>query len=70
MSKMKQLRENMIEREGEIQQLLTLALEARPAFYKMVVETPSMKTVRSLLRGITDDDDLILLVAGYLSTQK
>jgi hypothetical protein len=67
MGKMKTLRENILERDDEIQQLLTLAYEKRPAFYDMVINTPSIKTVTSLLRGITDDLDLILLVTGYLS---
>jgi len=69
MSKIKLLMENMAEREEEITQVLTLAKEARPAFYDMVSGTPSMKTVTSLLRGITADNDLILLVTGYLSSQ-
>jgi len=69
MSKIKRHLENIVEREADILQILTLAEEARPAFYKMVKETPSMRTVTSLLRGITTDQALILLVTGYLSTK-
>jgi len=53
MSKMKALLENIGEREEEIVQILVLAKEARPAFYNMVCETPSLITVTSLVRGIT-----------------
>lgn len=67
MSKMKTLMENMVEREGEIQTILNVCKEKRPVFYEMVIETPSIKTVTSLLRGITDDTEIILLVTGYLS---
>ncbi len=66
---MKALMENMIEREEEIQQVLSVACTKRPDFYSMVIQTPSMKTVTSLLRGITTDEQLILLVTGYLSSQ-
>ena len=66
---MKRLMEDMDERETEILAVLEQAKTKRPAFYEMVSETPSMKTVTSLLRGITDDKDLILLVTGYLSSQ-
>jgi len=69
MSKMKTLMENMVEREGEILAILEEAKTKRPAFYEMVSETPSMKTVTSLLRGITTDQTLILLVTGYFGTQ-
>jgi len=69
MSKMKRLMEDMVERETEITQVLSVAHTKRPAFYEMVEQTPSMKTVTSLLRGITDDQTLILLVTGYLSSQ-
>jgi len=69
MSKMKRLMEDMAEREEEITQVLALAHSKRPAFYEMVEATPSMKTVTSLLRGITTDQTLILLVTGYLSSQ-
>jgi len=69
MSKMKALLENIGEREEEIIQILVLAKETRPAFYDMVCETPSLITVTSLVRGITTDQTLILLVTGYLSTK-
>jgi len=69
MSKMKALLENIGEREEEIIQILVLAKETRPAFYGMVCETPSLITVTSLVRGITTDQTLILLVTGYLSTK-
>ena len=69
MSKMTRLMEDMVERENEITQALAEAQVKRPAFYEMVSATPSMKTVTSLLRGITTDNDLILLVTGYLSSQ-
>ena len=69
MSKIKRMLENISEREDEIIQILVLAKEARPAFYDMVKETPSMRTVTHLVRDITDDKTLILLVTGYLSSQ-
>lgn len=69
MSKMKTLLENIGEREDEIITILNVAKEKRPAFYEMVTETPSVKTVTSLLRGITDDMDIIVLVCGYLNYQ-
>ena len=61
--------EDMAERECEIFAVLEQAKKSRPTFYDMVCETPSMITVKSLLRGITDNNDLILLVTGYLSTK-
>jgi hypothetical protein len=70
MGKMKTLRENMFEREDEIETLLNVAKEKRPAFYDMVSATPSYKTCKSLLRGITDDDELILMVTQHMSDKK
>jgi len=69
MSKMKALMEQMGEREDEIVALLNAAKEKRPAFYDMVKVTPSYKTCKSLLRGFTDDDEMILMVSGYISYQ-
>lgn len=70
MSKMKRLMEQMSEREEELDSVLEQAETKRPEFFAMVIETPSMRTVTSLLRGITDDKDLILLVTGYLRAIK
>ena len=67
MAKMKRLMERICEHDVELDEILELAETKRPDFYAMVCETPSIRTVRSLLRGITDDKTMIELVSGYLS---
>lgn len=67
MAKMKRLMERICDRNDELDIILKQAETKRPEFYAMVRETPSMITVKSLLRGITDDLSIIELVAGYLN---
>jgi len=69
MSNIKRLMEDLMEREEEIQQVLKQANKERPAFYELVIKMPNKSTVGCLLRGITTDESLIRLVAGYLCTQ-
>ena len=67
MAKMKRLLEKICDRNVELDEILEIAETKRPDFYALVCETPSMRTVKSLLRGITDDESMIELVSGYLS---
>ena len=67
MAKMKRLLEQICDHNVELDEILEQAEIKRPGFYKMVCETPSTRTVRNLLRGITDDETMILLVSNYLS---
>lgn len=67
MAKMKRLLEQICDRNVELDVILEQAETKRPEFYAMVCITPSMRTVKSLLRGITDDESMIRLVTGYLN---
>ncbi len=67
MAKMKRLLEQICDRNVELDEVLKQAETKRPEFYAMVCITPSRCTVKSLLRGITDDETLIQLVSGYLN---
>ena len=67
MAKMKRLLEKICDRNVELDEILEIAETKRPEFYAMVRETPSMITVKNLLRGITDDLSIIQLVSGYLN---
>ena len=67
MGKMKALLEESGERSADIETLLNMAKEQRPAYYDMVVEFPTPALVKKLLRGIMDDDNTTMLVYAYLS---
>lgn len=70
MSKIKRFIEQMHERTEELKAILERAKAKRPELFAATIEAPTPTSVKSLLRGITDDETLILLVTIYLGTNK
>jgi hypothetical protein len=66
---MKALLEESGERSADIETLLNMAREKRPTYYDMVVEFPTPKLVKNLLRDIMDDEKTTMLVYAYLTNK-
>ena len=69
MGKMKALLEESGEHSADIETLLNIAKEKRPAYYDMVAEFPTPVLCKKLLRGIMDDEKTVMLVYAYLSNK-
>lgn len=69
MGKMKALIEEVGEHASDIETLLNLAKEKRPAYYDMVAEFPTPALCKKLLRDIMDDEKTVMLVYAYLSNK-